>query len=102
MCDFAAGAVESDALRVLVVELKSGAVDRGAIEQLQEGLRVVEKQLGGSSMITQPEAYLVANKIPERLMNLLRQKSTRIKFGQSRIQVRVRRCGDVLDIGEAQ
>ena len=102
MCDFAAGAVEGDALRVLVVELKSGAADLGAVEQLQEGLRVVEKQLGESSMRTQPEAYLVANKVPERLMNLLRGKSTRVKFGQFRIQVRVRRCGDVLVIGDAQ
>lgn len=98
MCDFAAGGIRSDEFRVLVVELKAGAADRAAIDQLQAGLNLIESHLDGPPATIRPQAYLVADKQNAQLKNLLRSSRERLRFGSSKLQVQVRSCGDSVEV----
>lgn len=99
MCDFAAGGIQGDVLRVLLIELKGGAADRGAVGQLQEGLNLIRKHLDESSASVRPQAYLVADKQTAQLKNLLRSSRERLRFGSSKLQLLVRKCGDMVEVG---
>ena len=94
MCDFTAGGLLGNELDLLVIELKGGAADQGALDQLQEGLNLIRKQLGSSVKSVKPRAYLVAAKQTAQLKSLLRSKKRRLQFGSSTLEVRVCRCGD--------
>ncbi|MCY3925249.1 MAG: hypothetical protein OXG52_07040 [bacterium] len=99
MCDFAAGAIHRDALQVLLIEVKGGAADRGAIDQLQKGLDLIEANLVESSTLALPQALLVANRQTAQLKNLLRSNRVRLRFKSSKLQVRVQRCGTSVEVG---
>ena len=98
MCDFAAGRLLGNGFEVLIIELKGGAADRGTLDQLQEGLNLVRKELGDSVTSVRPQAYLVADKQTAQLKSLLRSKKKRLRFGSSTLHVRVRRCGDTITL----
>ena len=98
MCDFTAGGIRGDDIRVLVVELKRGAADRDSVRQLQAGLKLIEENVGGSLANVRPEAYLAAGKQTAQLKNLRRRREAYLWFGQSPIELRVGNCGDVVEV----
>jgi len=98
MCDFAAGAIQTDGLRVLVIELKKGAADPDAVDQLQEGLKLIKETLGGSPAGIRVEAYLAAGKQTAQLKNLRRGRKAFLWFDQSRVELKVRDCGEVVNL----
>lgn len=100
MCDFAAGGLQDGEFRVLVIELKGGAASRDAVDQLQEGLNLIRGHLDRSAARVSPQAYLVADKQTSQLKNLLRSSKERLRFGSSKLQLVVRRCGDSVVVGE--
>ncbi len=100
MCDYTAGAVQGAHIRVLVVELKNGAADPEAIEQLQEGMNLIREHLDEPSASIRPEAYLVAEKHTAHLKHLLRSSRERLRFGQSKVLVQARKCGEMVEVEE--
>lgn len=99
MCDFAAGAMRAEEFRILVIELKAGAADRAAIDQLQAGLDLIAGELDGPLRNVRPHAHLVADKQNAQLKNLLRSSKRRLRFGSLTLDVQVRGCGGELDVG---
>jgi len=99
MCDFAAGVIHGDVLQVLLIELKGGAADRGALGQLQEGLNLIRMNLDQSSERVRPQALLVADRQTAQLKNLLRSNQERLRFESQTIQIQVQRCGTLVEVG---
>lgn len=95
MCDFAAAAVHRDLLQILLVELKRGAADRGALGQLQAGLDLIREQVAKTPAQVRPLAFLVANKHTAQLKHYLRSNQARLRFGSRTIWIDVRKCGDL-------
>ena len=103
MCDFAAGCIQDDKLLILLIELKSGAADRGAIEQLQAGLDLIRQTNATSRSNTSniwPEACLVADKQTAQLKRLLSSTGAHLRFGQTKLAVQTRKCGATLEVGD--
>ena len=98
MCDFAVSAARGAEVRVFVIELKTGAVSRDAIDQLQAGLMLLNKYLPARPISTCFEAYLVAGKQTAQLKHLLRSRVTHLKVGAASIRLRVHKCGASLSV----
>lgn len=99
ICDF--GVVrESDAsIGVSVVEIKSGAADLGAVEQLQGGVDAIAACIPDGCHATLETAVVVAGKLERRLMQALRTRKSHVKMNGVRREVRVLRSGTTLNLG---
>ena len=98
MCDFAAGGILAGQLRILLIELKSGAANRSAIKQLQEGLNLIWHNRYKSSPSVRPQAYLVAHRQNSQLKHLLRSNKKYLHYGTSKVQIHVHKCGASIEV----
>lgn len=98
MCDFSVVAVLGYAAQLIVVELKSGLADAEAIDQLDQGLRVLHAVFQENGLEPRPAAYLVAGRQVDKLRFSLRDKLTSLRFGSSPVILHILECGDELPL----
>ena len=99
MCDFAVLAVTGSLAQLVVIELKSGAAYVDDLEQLSEGLRVLHDHFEENGLTPDPTAYFVVGRDLDKLGFALRDKLGSLRFGSTRVKLRILECGDSLRLG---
>ena len=98
MCDFSVIAGVGQAARLVVVELKSGVAYPDAIDQLEEGLRVLHERFERDGQVALPLAYLVVGREIDKTRFALRDKLTSLRFGSSRVKLKIEECGHTFQL----
>jgi len=82
----------------MVLELKSGAADENAINQLQQGLRALYESLGPKSLHTRPFAYLAVGQQADTFRFAMRDKLSTLKFGTEQVRLIIIECGTTISL----
>lgn len=98
MCDFAVGGVAGSAALLATVELKEELGREEDIEQLVNGLRVLHDYFPQQGLSPRPVAIFVVGAEADRLAFSLRDQLDDLKFGETRVPLRVLTSGDVLEL----
>ena len=99
MCDFTVLAVTGSIAHLVVVELKSGAAYAEDLDQLREGLRVLHDYFDKNGLAPDPTAYFVVGRDLDKLSFTLRDKLASLKFGSTRVKLKILKCGDSVHLG---
>ena len=101
MCDFAVATVTGMQLHLVVIELKSGAAGREAIEQLRAGLVLLHNNISRKEVVC-PSAYIVTQRYTPQLKRLLSKRGSRLKLGSEFCIPQVIKCGATLPIPQGR
>ena len=101
MCDFAVATVKGKQMYLVVIELKSGAASREAIDQLRAGLVLLQNNIPHKGVVC-PSAYIVTKKYTPQLKRLLSKRSLRLQFGSDSFIPQVINCGAILPIPQGR
>ena len=96
MCDFGVIAVNDNTAHLVAIELKSGAAEIEAIEQLEEGIRILNNYFESGKLILELSAYLVVGKQADALRFTLRDKIAAFKVNSRIVKFHILDCGDSL------
>lgn len=96
MCDFATCAVNENIAHLAAIELKSGAAEIAAVEQLKEGIRVLTECLDSGDLKPELAAYLVVGKQADVLRFTLRDKLGAFEVNSTIVKFHILDCGDSL------
>ena len=98
MCDFAALTMFENNAEFTAIELKSGAADIDTIEQLEEGIRILDNYFDQDKFTSKFSAYLVVGRQADKLKFALRDKLANFIVGSIQVRFHVVDCGDSLTL----
>lgn len=98
MCDFSVCAVNENIAHLAAIELKSGAAEIAAIEQLEEGIRVLTEFFESGDLKSELSAYLVVGKQADVFRFTMRDRLTTFKVNSIYVKFDILDCGDSLTL----